>query len=162
MSDEQIVDKPDENNDSYNARIIPANREDWNIRKVILSCLNLELCLAEEDPKKFVTADISEKIITSVLEPTGYDFFLLLKLEDELRENVEYRDYQDLISEDDSTGYNNDICDNCGCTIGTNHDCTSSIENLSGGYKPTITIEEMVAKLAERIITIKKNEKSPD
>jgi hypothetical protein len=141
--------------------MIPLTDKDWNIREIVLSCINSEACLSGMK-KRFVLDDIKTKNISAILKAVDYDIRNLLKFHVSLLRAIEPDPNEEEHATMEQKG-SGDVCDNCGFSHGINDDCISAIEShgeklLSGDKNiESLTVDELTTKVAEtfKIMKIK-------
>jgi hypothetical protein len=117
----------------------------WNIKEIILECVESERSLCDSE-KRFLVTDISNNNIFSILNVVNYDIRLLLKLCSELDQLVQakdFRDMQEYESDEEEKrldlewvqANDDDACDNCGYARSRKHDCDCPAEWAQFDYQ---------------------------
>ena len=126
----------------------------WSAKEIILDCIQSEAYLCGVK-KTFTIDDISKARTHAILKVLGYDIKLLLKLQNKLDGKCREKQHNEPPEDYDNSEqgeYDNDTCDNCGWSIGRNHDCNSSCEGSELADEVgilTLSVDELISKIID-------------
>ncbi|MCX6717762.1 MAG: hypothetical protein NTU76_03770 [Candidatus Taylorbacteria bacterium] len=116
--------------------MIPTFDPDWNIRNIVLSCINSKACLSGMKTI-FTIDDIKTKNITAILKTIDWNIKNLLEFQScleidaycyEPKEIYVKSDAEKRLEAEWSRKYGGEVCDYCGFSMERGHDCISEKE----------------------------------